>query len=519
MADTLGQPTKAPKKKKTFAFLKSAPKSKSAPDFGDHEKAKGQEDDEDDDLALFKRSKDFFPIIVKEQEEVFREVTPPPKITERKHESDDDGRTPSPIRSSKRRKFSPTPEQQQEWRESTEDLYGAPTPPRHVSESPSPSPSPGQPDLDIGTPRHRSVHEATRSRRSQTKDSICLVQSDLLPTPRRSSSNQMSSHDVISLDDDDSSGGVSPSEHAVSSTSGKQRTSATTSPRTESTPAAIVLDSDEEEEPAPPHEEEDEYAYLIKLAAQKEAAAKAAAAALAGSGPEDEDPSAVDENGNPRKKRVPIVGVKIFIYSRLEEAPALKPFGVKRGITQDLGYVRQHFVHWARSQGAPISEELGDKIFLTWKGRRIYGTSTGISLGWPMGEIQAPPRTPGFARNGILLEAWTEDGFAQYTAEQERQKLIDRGELAEEDEDEAEEEEPKVPRLKLTLKEKDAEPFKTSVFADLQVKILISAYRKQRNIPTDRDIRLRSDGEWLDPQMTLEQSDVEDMCTIEVYLK
>lgn len=514
MADTLSQAAKAPKKKKTFAFLKSTTKPKPALDVDDS-KTKDQEKDDDDDLALFKRSKDFFPIVMKEQDEVFRENTPPAKVTERKHDSDDnddDDRTPSPIHSSKRRKLSPTPEPVQTWRESTEDLYGAPTPPLRLSKSPSPSRF--RPDVEKGTPPYRSPYKVTRSRRSQTKDSIEPVQSDLLPTPRRSNLNHAPAREVISLDDVDDFGRASASERGVSP-----------SPRKGPPPATIVLDSDEEDEPAdvasPP--EEDEYAYLIKRAAQKEAAAMAAALALAGPESEGDSTSAVEQSENLRKKRAPIVSIKIFIHSRLEEAPYLKPFGVKRGINQDLGFVLKHFVHWARNQGAPISGELGEKIFLTWKGRRIYGASTGVSLGWPTGEIQAPPRTPGFARNGILLEAWTEDGFAQYEAELERQKLIDRGELVEdEEEDEAEEqqeEEQQVPKLKLTLKEKDAEPFKTSVFADLQVKILISAYRRQRNIPTDRDIRLRNEGEWLDPQMTLEQSDVEDMCTIEVYLK
>lgn len=515
MADNLGQPVK--KKKKTFAFLKSAPKPNPVLDFDDdHDNHKDTEKDDDDDLALFKRSKDFFPVVVKEQEEV-REATPPAKTTEKKYESDDDDdRTPSSMRYSKRRKLSPTPEQNRPWRESTEDLYGA-TPPRRISKSPSP-PRPAS-AIDKDTPPYRSPYKATGTRRSQTKDSVDLVKSDLLPTPCRSGSNSKPAREVISLDDDDDPFGVdSP---GISPSPRKKRTSALSTSRQSSTPAAIILDSDEDElaEVAPPPVE-DEYEYLIKRAREKEAAAKAAAAALAGALFDgDDDPLAVDEHGKPRKKRVPVVSVKIFIHSRLEEASALKPFGVKRGIAQDLGFVRSHFVYWARQQGAFITDELADQIFLTWKGRRIYNTSTGISLGWPTGEIDVPPWTPGFARNGILLEAWTEEGYERYAADLERQKLIERGELVEKEEEEPKEQEPKIPKLKLTLKEKDAEPFKSTVYADLQVRILINAYRRQRKIPADRDIRLRYEGEWLDPQATLEQSDVEDMCTIEVYLK
>lgn len=508
MADTLGK-SALPKKKKTFAFLKSVSKPKPALDFDDdQDKDKDKEKDDDDALSLFKRSKDFFPIVVEEQDEAFREPTPPPKARERKYDSDDgDDRTPPSTRSSKRRKFSPTPEKDQPWRESTEDLYGAPTPPRRVSKSPSPSRSESDTEKGKETPPYQGPYKATRSRRSQTKDSISLVTSDLLPTPRKSNSKHTPARDVISLDDDDVFGA---GDQASSPSPRKARASTGAASRKESTPAAIVLDSDEEDEPAeaaPEPEEEDEYAHLIRRAAQREADAKAAAAALAGA----------EGNGN---KRVPVVSVKIFIHSRLDEAPALPPFGVKRGIAQDLGYVRQHFVLWARAKGAPISDELAERIFLTWKGRRIYNTSTGISLGWPTGEISVPPRTPGFDRSGILLEAWTNESFARYTAEMERQKLIDRGELIEEDEQkEPEKEEHEVPRIRVVLKEKDAEPLRTMAWLDSQVKILIGAYRKQRNIPADRDIRLRNEGEWLDPSWTLEQAEVEDSCTIEVYLK
>lgn len=481
MADTIGQPAKAPKKKKTFAFLKSAPKPKPAFDTDDDEPKDKNKDDEDN-LAMFKRSKEFFPQLIKEQDEIARETTPPPAKPKHDFDDDDDDLTPSPIiHSSKRRKLSPTPEQDQSWRESTEDLYGAPTPPRRASKSPSS-------DLESNT------HETARSTKSKSRDSIGLVKSDLLPTPRRSSSSKhVVAHNVISLDDDDDPfAGPSPNKRTSSPSPRKARS---TSSGKESTPAAIVLDSDEEDESA----EADPYAYLIEETRAKEAAAKAAAAGL----------------------EEPIISVKIFIHSRLKEAPNLAPFGVKRGITQDLGYVRKHYVRWAINNGAAISEELADKIFLTWKGTRLYSSSTGLSLNWPTGEINKAPRTPGYTSKGILLEAWTEESFAQYTAEQERQQRRDRGEeVEEEEEDEAEEEkEQEKPRFKIILKEKDAEPFKTTVFAELQVKILISAYRRQRNVPTDREIRLRYEGEWMDPESSLEHWDVDDMCTIEVYLK
>lgn len=498
MADFLGQPGK--KKKKTFAFLKSVPKPKPVPDLDPHDNTKAADEDDDDDLALFKRSKDFFPIVLQEQEQVRVATPPPPKTTtERKYDSDDNDRTPSSTRSSKRRKLSPSPEPNQSWRESTEDLYGA-TPPRRVSKSPSPPRSATAVDKD--TPPYQSPYKTTGARTSQTRDGIDLLQSDLPPTPRRSSSDPKPVREAISVDDYEDPFGPGSPGHSLS-------------PRKDRTPAAIVLDSDEEDKPAEvaPPPEEDEYDYLIQRAREREQAAKAAAAAP----PDGDDASAVDEHGRPRKKPVAVVTVNIFIYSRLEEAPPLKPFGVKRGMTQDLDFVRKHFIQWARQQGAFITDELANTVVLTWKGRPLYKTSTGLSLGWDKEQMHAPPRTPGFKANGILLEAWTEERLRQHKEELERQALVDRGEVVEEEEPKAQEDE--APKLRLTLKEKDAKPFRSSVYADFQVKIVIGAYRRTQNVPDDREIRLRYEGEWLDPQRTLAESDVEDMSTIEVYLK
>lgn len=518
MADT----AKPKKKKKIFAFLKDAPQPQPALNLDDgiKEQGKANGDNDDDDLNLFKRAKDFFPQVVKEQEEQLREAASPlAKAVHRHHDSgdDDDDRTPSPPRSNKRRKLSSTPENKCPWRESTEDLYGKPTPPRHVSKSPSPWRE--EPDTEEGTPPYQKPNKSTRSTRSKTRDSVDLVQSDVLPTPRRSKSNHTPAREAITLDDDDPFEADSPGERPSSPSPRKGSVSANLTPKKMPTTEIIHLGSDDDDDEttgAAPDPEEDPFSHLIDRAKKQKQAAEAAAAALA----KFEGKDAVDENGNLRKKMMPVV--KIFIYSRLDEAPALKPFGVKRGIAQDLGFVRKHFVQWARNQGAPISEEQADRICLTWKGRQIYDSSTGLSLQWPTGDFEMPACTPGFARNGILLEAWTEEGFKWHTAEieKEKQRLIDCDELPEEDgEAEEVEEAPQAPKLKITLKEKDAEPLKLSAHADLLVKLLMTTYRRMRNIPDDRTIRLRNEGEWMDPQMTLEQSDVEDMCTIEVYLK
>lgn len=301
----------------------------------------------------------------------------------------------------------------------------------------------------------------------------------------------------------------------------------------ESPPNIIdVTDSDDDIIEPDFKPKEDELAFFITRAKQMEAAAKAATAALI---PSDESSSDEDEVSTPDaartrpKKREAVLAIKIFIEPRLSsDALHQRTFGVKRGLNQDLGLVRRGFIQWARKLGIVISEEMERDIFLTWKGRRIYDSATGVSLGWqPTAAGEFPQRMDGFGRGGVLLEAWTAESFERHKADQERRRMIDRGEIDGEDaagddqseENAQEEQEPEVPKIKLSLMEKNKEPLKLTVYADTAIRILMGAYKKQRKVPDGLEIRLQFEGEWLEPNMTVGDAEIDDMCTIEVYLR
>jgi hypothetical protein len=40
-----------------------------------------------------------------------------------------------------------------------------------------------------------------------------------------------------------------------------------------------------------------------------------------------------------------------------------------------------------------------------------------------------------------------------------------------------------------------------------------------RKIPNDREIKLRYEGEWLEGSGTVEDADIEDLCTVEMYVR
>lgn len=534
MADSTDLPAKAPKKKKTLAFLRSTPKPAHTHD----EDSDRNDDDDEDGLNMFRRSKGFFPVVSDEHDHS-REATPKSNLKATKHTSEDsDEPIPSSSRSSKRRKLSsPAPEADHPWRvESYDELYGPATPPRRASTSLTPASrnSYAEQATPASVKHIEQAPPSTGKTEGKGEKTIDLFHNDLLPTPLSRSSSQQSSTDVIALDDDDvtvSAG--SGRDHTPSPRKAKNDTGSAKKEQSISSPI-VLEDSDDDDDliEIAPEPKEDEFAHFIAAAREKREAAKAAAAALAASdssSEDDQDPLTPNAPRARPKKRVPFIPVKIFVHSRIAAYAEydMRGFGCQRKLDQELGPVRGAFVQYLRKKGVPVSEEMDQAIFLTWKGRRIYNSVSGLGLGWQPqgnGSVYAPEREPGFTRGGVLLEAWTEEDFERYMADLDRQRLIDRGELVEDgprvevDED-AENAEPVVAKVRLLLKEKDTDAIRLTSYLDTQVRILVGAYRKQKKVPEDREIRLRHEGEWLDPEMTVEEADIDDMCTVEVYLK
>lgn len=539
MAEITDPPLQAPKKKKkTLAFLRNTPKPAPAHVEDVDENKKEEEDEDDDGLDMFKRSKDFFPTIFKQQEPEAREATPERHIRPKKHapEDSDEDPVPSSSRSSKRRRTS-SPEPHP-WRvESFDELYGPATPPRRSSKSSTPASrrSNRKQSTPASIKKIKHADSPVTSGEGKDEETIDLVQSDLLPTPTsRSNSHQLSTEviPVVSDDEDEPATGISSRRNHTASPSKSKADTRFADDDLAATSAIVVDDSDDDDDlsaSAASEPKDDEFAHFVAAARRKQEAAKAAAAALAPSdGSFENDQDAATAAGARAKKSAPYPIVKIFVHSRIAAYADynLQGFGCQRKIHQSVGPVRAAFLQWLRQKGVPISDEMEHGIFLTWKGRRIYNSVSGLGLGWqPQGNNKPHERESGFIRDGVLLEAWTEEDFERYTDDLERQRLIDRGELVEEGTgvevaDDAEEQaEPEVAKVKVILKEKNTEPVRMTTFLDTQVRVLIGAYRRQKKVAEDREIRLNYDGDWLDPEMTVAQAYIDDMCTVEVYIK
>lgn len=515
MADTMGTPVKGFKKKKAFAFLKSGPKPTPSPESNGNHFGK-EAGEEDDGLDLFRRSRDFFPVVVQEQERP--QVTPDEKREKQDRLSLESTESPSPP-SSKRRKLS-SPVRASDVGDTEEDLYGPPTPPRRVTKSRSPSPQKAYTKQSTPSPA-----------KSKGKERMQPVQNNILLTPTRSSSNQPCANEVIAIDDEDEDvfEELPAATRAVSTATTSSRTIKNVSiPREDETPSPgpITIDDDDPddddgdvfEDSTDPADDDDPFAHFVQRAREREAAAKAEAAAAAASRSEFQ-PSTPEG----ALKREPMIEVKIFVQSRMARFPDLGPFGAKRGMNQNLGVIRRTFLLWLRKMGHAISEEDEANIFLTWKRRKIYDVSTGVNLGWKpsVAGDSSSSSTPGFMKGGVLLEAWTQEDYDGWLAEEEKQRMMKRGDLVEDVSDEEPVEEPadKNAKIRISIKEKDQEPFKLAVYTDMEIRLLIPAIRKMRKIPTDREIKLRYEGEWLEGDGTVEEADIEDLCTVEMYVR
>jgi hypothetical protein len=220
--------------------------------------------------------------------------------------------------------------------------------------------------------------------------------------------------------------------------------------------------------------------------------------------------------------------IKIMVTSVISGS---KKMMMKRRYNQPLGMVRDT---WAQRQQVHIPMDMWDDIFLTFKGNRVYTTSTCASLGVNVARLNASDaewdRKNGFHKDAVHLEAWTEELYQEHEKKKERERLRLLGQL---DDDEDEDNVPgsategaaggaggeEDASTKVILKAKNYEPLRIKVHAQTTVDEMIAAFRKTRKVPEGSEISLFFDGEKLDGDMTVQDTEIEDMDNLEVHVK
>lgn len=209
--------------------------------------------------------------------------------------------------------------------------------------------------------------------------------------------------------------------------------------------------------------------------------------------------------------------------------PYCKPLNVRIKLMQPMRLVKDSWVQKTINQDTtPYSQADMEAMFFTWKGNKIYDSTTLASLGIN------PPERNGYlypswenARDGydgwdkVLFEAWSPDLYEEYQLEKERERKRVLGELDDESEQEPEPgmPQPTAKKIRLFLKSKDCGDIKVSVTPETPIGHLMQAFRTQRKIPQDKTIEIFWEGKVWDPDSTVEDADLADMDKVDVLVK
>ncbi|KAK5990599.1 hypothetical protein PT974_08868 [Cladobotryum mycophilum] len=186
---------------------------------------------------------------------------------------------------------------------------------------------------------------------------------------------------------------------------------------------------------------------------------------------------------------------------------------MKYQFDRPLRLVRDSWIALQRRKGVQLPITQDDDIILTWQRRKVYTLSTLLNLGirpQADGKITADDYRKG--------EAWTTELFKEMELEEERRQKREMGELSSE---ESEEEEPATEqvRMRVRLLARGMKEVGLQVVMETTVETLVNGFRRERNIPSDRDVGIYFDGDRLEEHDTMESVGIDDMDSLEVHIK
>ncbi|OAL53163.1 hypothetical protein IQ07DRAFT_585105 [Pyrenochaeta sp. DS3sAY3a] len=222
---------------------------------------------------------------------------------------------------------------------------------------------------------------------------------------------------------------------------------------------------------------------------------------------------------NTHLTKTPII--QLFISP---EIPGANPLVVTVRIDSTIERPRQA---WCQKQG--YSVELARSIFFTWKGTRIYDSTTVKRLGIQVdknGSISVDGDSNIYDDVNlpkIVVEAWTEELFQQRKKEDAAavaaKKKAAETVAALDERDPTPEPEPAAKRWNLFLKAKGKEEFRLSVTQDNTFEYIAQTYKTKFKIGDGQPLTLMFDGERLSPLDCIADSDIEDQDCLEVLFK
>ncbi|KAI1915393.1 hypothetical protein LOZ58_006688 [Ophidiomyces ophidiicola] len=194
--------------------------------------------------------------------------------------------------------------------------------------------------------------------------------------------------------------------------------------------------------------------------------------------------------------------VRILITSPLNKT---RPLLIHRRFSQSLGDVRKA---WCEKQ--VLDPTVASTVFLTWQGKRLFDITTCKSLG-------VLPLAPGSSgEDGDLrvhMEAVTLETFEglrnnmlkEQRLEDEVDTVLNRS----------------IPdhTIRVNLRSTCCEEFRVRVATMSQVCLIIQLFRDATSIPSDKAIMLYFDGECLNPEDMIKNTEIADLDCIDVMIK
>ncbi|KAL8680190.1 MAG: hypothetical protein Q9186_003602 [Xanthomendoza sp. 1 TL-2023] len=194
------------------------------------------------------------------------------------------------------------------------------------------------------------------------------------------------------------------------------------------------------------------------------------------------------------------------------------PLIVNRKVSQRLGSVR---LIWCQRQS--FNSDFTETVFLTLRGKRLFDVTTCKSLGIGVdakGNIVTKGRKDilGDEERQVHMEATTEEMLE----ERERAK---RQEAQKQDEEEIEARENQPPvekkeaQVRIILKAKGFGDFKLIVKPTTRIARIVNAFKSDKKINDGQEVFLSFDGDRLNPETQVADTELNDMDYIDVYVK
>ncbi|PNY24649.1 Uncharacterized protein TCAP_05413 [Tolypocladium capitatum] len=198
---------------------------------------------------------------------------------------------------------------------------------------------------------------------------------------------------------------------------------------------------------------------------------------------------------------------------------------IKFLFNKPLRLVRDSWIALQRRKGVELSLRQDDDVILTWRRKKVYAFSTLLNLGirpQAGGRIQVGDRGQGGLASRstqVHLEAWTPELFREMEREEELRRKREAGEVSSAEEEAPEEApEPEV-KIRVILKVRGLEDVKLTVRPETTVETLVTGFRTQSGVGSDKDVGLWFDGDRLEEHVTMSDADIHDMDTFDVRVK